>query len=226
MRAAALAALLLAGAARADEGVELGARLGWLGARGWAREALEKGAPAGEVFAERRWPGKAASLEASCGLYSLSGVESGAAVYTDGGGSVPTSFGWRQQLFVMPLRGTLKLSRALGRARLHAGLGLGGALSTVTRTLSFSHGPAQSAFGYVESDADFGFETHGQLGVDWSAGERLGLGLLARWSHADSGLALHKGFTGAGSSGATFRESRSAGNAAGLFLGGEARWRF
>jgi hypothetical protein len=229
MRAALLAAVLCAAPAAAEDPPrpEVGARLGWLTTTGFARDALTSGAPEGEVYVSvSPRPRSPLALEASLSAYSLSGTESGVALFHGNGGTVPTSFSFGQTMLVMPLRLTAKVGPRGERWSAHVGAGVGGVFSDVTRTLLFSDSNAQSTLGQTTGSADFDFETHAQAGVDYKFGDHIGAGLLARWSYARSNVALYHGFEGASPGVANFSDGRSAGNVSGLFLGASVWWRF
>ncbi len=204
-----------------------GLRLGWLSTVGAAREILASGAPEPEGYIEVARSSSPLSLEASLSGYSLPGVESGSAVFTQTGlGTFPTGFAYTQNLLVIPMRLTLKIGPRSENFSAHMGAGIGGVFTYIRRTLSFSDPNAQAALSQTNENENLGLETHVQLGADWRIGDNFGAGLLARWSYAQSGVALNHGFQGASMSGATFTESRSAGNVAGLTLGASGWWRF
>ena len=215
---AALAAVLLAASVPAAAGgpTEAGLRLGWLRTTGAVR-GLSAGVPAPEAYAVARRPGSPLSLEVSVSGYEVSGTESGRALYTSGGTTTPTSYAFSQDLLVIPMLATARLDRRRARLDLHAGAGLGAAISTLDRRLSFSDPGAEAAFGQTTGAADVGLETHAQAGLDWRFGAGWSAGAFVRWAYVRSGVGLYRGFRSADASGAYFAEGGAAGNASGLF---------
>ncbi len=230
MRRAVLAALLalLSLPAAADDGLQAGTgvRLGWLRTTGAARDQLASGAPVPEVFFDVGRKGSPLSLEGALSGYTLSGTESGNALFTDNNGTRPTAFSFAQNLFVLPMLLTAKLAARRDGFDVHAGAGLGGVVTVLNQTLGFSDPGAQSALAQSVVSSDASLEYHAQAGADWRVGGRFWLGVLARWSQTDSGLKLFHGFQAANSGGAFFADERAAGNVGGLSLAASAWWKF
>ncbi|MFI5348741.1 MAG: hypothetical protein ACHQ2Z_04290 [Elusimicrobiota bacterium] len=225
-----LLALVLAGASLASADspqVTTGLRLGWLSTTGAAREILATGAPEYEGYVDVAHPRLPLSVEASMSGATIPGTESGSATFMQTGiGTYPVGWSFAQTLIAIPLRLTLKAGPRRKNFSAHVGAGVGGVFTYVRRILSFSDPYAQAALGSTTESSALGVETHAQAGADWRIGDNLGAGLLARWSYAQSGLTLYRGFQGSNAAGPIFSESRSAGNVAGLFLGASLWWRF
>ncbi len=227
-RARALACLLLAAASPAGAvapRTEAGLRMGWLRTTGAVR-GLAAGAPVPEVYMTVSRPGSPLSLEFSMSGYDVSGSESGRALYTSGSVAAPTAFVFSQDLVALPILGTLRVDRRRPRWDLHAGVGLGMVVTTLTRRLSFSDPNAEAAFGQTSASYDTDAEVHAQAGADWDIGRGWSAGAFLRWAYARSGVRIYRGFQAANASGAFFNEGPPAGDAYGTFLSLSLRRRF